>query len=76
MSQGEGRLEQGDAITHFRVSIAKEERFAEFYTGEGADGRLHDASGQPGYRFAGRFSARLTLSAVWTLAGNASESHR
>ncbi|UWM64758.1 hypothetical protein [Enterobacter sp. CP102] len=51
MSQGEGRLAQGDAITHFRVSIAKEERFAEFYTGEGADGRLHDASGQPGESF-------------------------
>ncbi|MGS4681528.1 hypothetical protein ACKURH_20415 [Enterobacter soli] len=51
MSQGEGRLEQGDAITHFRVSIAKEERFAEFYTGEGADGRLHDVSGQPGVSF-------------------------
>ena len=51
MSQGEGRLAQGDAITHFRVSIAREERFAEFYTGEGADGRLHHASGQPGESF-------------------------
>ena len=48
MSQGEGRLAQGDAITHFRVSIAKEERFAEFYTGEGG---LHHTSGQRGVSF-------------------------
>lgn len=37
MSQGDWKVVQGDALTRFLFSAAKTERFAEFYTGEGAD---------------------------------------
>ena len=37
MSQGDWQLSQGDALTRFRFSAAKAERFAEFYTGDATD---------------------------------------
>ncbi|MDY1037155.1 hypothetical protein [Lelliottia sp. CFBP8978] len=37
MSQGDWQLSQGDALTRFLFSEAKEARFAEFYTGEAGD---------------------------------------
>lgn len=37
MSQGDWQLKQGEALTRFLFSAAKEERFAEFYTGEAID---------------------------------------
>lgn len=43
MFQGERQLTQGGALTRFRVSAAKEERFAEFYTGEVFDERIRHA---------------------------------
>ena len=45
MSQGDRLLAQGEALTRFRVSVAKEERFAEFYTGELFDKGIRHASG-------------------------------
>jgi hypothetical protein len=36
-------LTQGEALGRFQVSAAKAERFAEFYTGEGADPASHDS---------------------------------
>ena len=45
MSQDDRLLAQGEALTRFRVSVAKEERFAEFYTGELFDEGIRHASG-------------------------------
>ncbi|MCS2165250.1 hypothetical protein [Scandinavium manionii] len=49
MSQGDWQLSQGEALTRFLCSQAKEERFAEFYTGDagepGIDYQFRNGSG-------------------------------
>lgn len=41
MSQGEGQLKQGQALTRFLFSEEKAERFGEFYTGEPSDPQIN-----------------------------------